>query len=47
MEGSWSVYDHEVLSKDELLQELKIMLLQNTSNDFKHIASEYLEDQGN
>lgn len=44
MEGSWSIYDCEVLSKDELSQELKIMLLQNTSNDFKHIASKYLED---
>lgn len=43
-EGSWSIYDHEVLSKDEISPGLKIMLLQNTSSDFKHIASKYLED---
>lgn len=43
-EGSWSIYDHEVLSKDELSPGLKIMLLQNTLNDFKHIASQYLGD---
>ena len=41
-EGSWSIYDHEVLSKNELSPELKIMLLQNTLNDFKQIASKYL-----
>ncbi len=43
-EGSWSIYDHEVLSKDELSPGLKTMLLQNTSNNFKNIASQYLED---
>lgn len=43
-EGSWSIYEQEVLSKHELSQELKIMLLHNTSNDLKHIASKYLGD---
>ena len=44
-EGSWSIYDQEISSKDDLSSpKLKILLLENTSSDFKHIAIKYLGD---
>lgn len=43
-EGSWSHYNREVLTKDKLSPQLRIWLLENTVEEFKHLANKYLED---
>lgn len=43
-QGSWSTYDHQALTKDELSPQLRTWLLENTVEEFKYLANKYLED---